>query len=55
MSDSRRGFGLDIGHIDYFNTQLVIILNYSNIANLHTLQITVTHTNFLSLLLDVSW
>jgi hypothetical protein len=37
MSDSRRGFGLDIGFIDHFNTQLVIILNYSAIADLHTL------------------
>jgi hypothetical protein len=39
-SDSRRGFGLD-----HFNTQLVITLNYSAIANLHTLLITRTHAN----------
>jgi hypothetical protein len=40
MSDSRRRFGLDIGITDHFNTQLVITLNYSAIADLHTLQIT---------------
>jgi hypothetical protein len=44
MSDSRQGFGLDIGIVDHFNTQLIITLNYSVIADLHTLQITVTHT-----------
>jgi hypothetical protein len=33
------GIGLDIGFIDDFNTQLVITLNYSAIAD-HTLQIT---------------
>jgi hypothetical protein len=38
MSDSRRGSGLDIGFIAHFNTQLVITLNYSAIADLHTLQ-----------------
>jgi hypothetical protein len=54
MSDSRRGFGLDIGFIDYFNTRLIIILKYSVIANFQTLQITVTHTSVLSLLLDIS-
>jgi hypothetical protein len=42
-------FGLDIGFIDHFNIQLVITLNYSTIADLHTLQITVTHTSVLSL------
>jgi hypothetical protein len=42
MSDSRRGFGLDIGFIDHFNTQLGTTSNYSAIANLHTLQITRT-------------
>jgi hypothetical protein len=41
MSDSRRGFGLGIGFIDHFNTQLVITL-YSAIANSHTLQITLS-------------
>jgi hypothetical protein len=40
MSDYRRGFGLDIQFIDYFNTQLVITLNYSAIADFHPLQIT---------------
>jgi hypothetical protein len=38
ISDSRRGFGSDIGSIDHFNTQLVITLNYSVIVDLHTLQ-----------------
>jgi hypothetical protein len=36
---------LDIGFIDHFNPQLVITLNYSAIADLQTLQITVTHTH----------
>jgi hypothetical protein len=40
MSDSRRGFGLDIGLIDHFNSQLVITFNYSAIADFNTLQIT---------------
>jgi hypothetical protein len=48
-------FGLDIGFTDHFNIQLVITLNYSAIADLHTLQITVTHTSVLSLLPHVSW
>jgi hypothetical protein len=38
--DSRRGFGLGIGFIDHFSTQLVITLNYSAIADLYTLKIT---------------
>jgi hypothetical protein len=50
MSDSRRGFGLDIGFIDHFNTQLVIIL-----ADLHTLQITVTHALVFSVCYCVCW
>jgi hypothetical protein len=41
--DSGRDFGFDIGFIDHFNTQLVITLNYSAIANFHTLQITRAH------------
>jgi hypothetical protein len=36
MSDSRRGFVLDIGFVDHFNIELVITL-------LHTLQITSAH------------
>jgi hypothetical protein len=36
-------FGLDIGFIDHLNIQLVITLNYSSIADLHTLQITTAH------------
>jgi hypothetical protein len=39
----RRGFGLEIGFIDHFNTQLVNTLNYSAIADLHTLQNTIAH------------
>jgi hypothetical protein len=38
MSHSRRGFRLDIGFIDYINKQLVITLNYSAIADIHTLK-----------------
>jgi hypothetical protein len=51
LSDYRRGFVLDIGFIDNFTTQLVITLNYSAIADLHTLHTTVararahTHTH----------
>jgi hypothetical protein len=45
MSESQRGFGLDIGFIDHFNPQLVITLSYRAIADLHTLQITVTRTH----------
>jgi hypothetical protein len=40
MGDYRRGFGLEIGFIDHFNTRLVNTLNYSAIADFHTLQIT---------------
>jgi hypothetical protein len=42
-SDFRGDFVLDIGFTDHFNTQLVITLNYSSIADLHTLRIAVTH------------
>jgi hypothetical protein len=38
--DSRRGFWLDIGFIHHLHTHLRTTLNYSAIANLHTLQIT---------------
>jgi ethanolamine utilization microcompartment shell protein EutS len=38
-SDSRLGFGLDIGFIDHFSTQLVITVNYNAIADFHTLQV----------------
>jgi hypothetical protein len=34
---------MDIGFIDHFNTQVVIPLNYSAIADVHTLLITPTH------------
>jgi hypothetical protein len=45
-SDSRRGFGLDIGFIDHFNIQLLITLNYSTIANSHILQFTRPHAKY---------
>jgi hypothetical protein len=44
MSDCKQGFGLDTGFIDHFNTQLVIPLNYSAIANFHTLNKSLVHT-----------
>jgi hypothetical protein len=47
-SDCRRGFGLDIGFIDDFNTQHVITLNYIVIANFHILQFTIAHANTFS-------
>jgi hypothetical protein len=37
---------LNIGFIDHFNTQLVITLNYSAIANFHNLQFTTAHAKF---------
>jgi hypothetical protein len=40
MSDYRRGFGLQTGFIDHFDTLLVNTLNYNAIANLQALQIT---------------
>jgi hypothetical protein len=40
MCDYRRGFGLDIGFIDHFNTQPVIPLNYCAIFDLHNLKFT---------------
>jgi hypothetical protein len=39
-SDSRRGFGLDIGFIDHLYTRRGPTSDYSATANLHTLQIT---------------
>jgi hypothetical protein len=39
MSDYRRGFGVDIKFTDHFSTQLVITLNYSAIADLHSSQV----------------
>jgi hypothetical protein len=42
MSDSRRGFGLEIGFIDHFNTRIVTPFNYSAVANFHTLLSTFT-------------
>jgi hypothetical protein len=45
---SRRGFGLDIGYIGHFSTQLVITLNYSAIADIHTLLSTPAHAESFS-------
>jgi hypothetical protein len=42
--DCRRSFGFDIGFIDHFNTRFVIPLNYSDIANIHTLSKSLAHT-----------
>jgi hypothetical protein len=47
-SDPRQDFGLEIRFTDHFNTRLVTTLNYSAIADLHTLQITRPHTLSLS-------
>jgi hypothetical protein len=44
--DSVLGFGLDIGFVDHFNTQLLITLNYTSIADFHTSQITTSPPNF---------
>jgi hypothetical protein len=44
-SDYRRGFGLGIGFLDHLNTRLMATLNYSAIADLHTLQITTANAN----------
>jgi hypothetical protein len=46
-SDSRRDFGLEVGFINHFNTRLVITINYSAIADIHTLQITTAHAKSL--------
>jgi hypothetical protein len=43
MSDYRRGLELQIEFIYHFNTRLGITLNYSAIADVHTLQITTAH------------
>jgi hypothetical protein len=40
------GFGLDIGFIYHFNIQLVITLNYSSTADLHSLEFTRAHTKY---------
>jgi hypothetical protein len=42
-SDCLRGFGLNIGFIDHFNTKQVFTLKYSVIVNFHILQITIAH------------
>jgi hypothetical protein len=43
LSDYRRSFGLEIGFIFHYNTQLVTTLNYSAIADPHIFQITRAH------------
>jgi hypothetical protein len=48
MGDTWRGLGLDIEFIEHFNTQLVITLNYSAIANVYPLQFTRGHRLVLS-------
>jgi hypothetical protein len=42
-SDSGRGFGVNIGFIDHFNTQLIITFNYSTIPDFHTSLFTRAH------------
>jgi hypothetical protein len=42
-----KGFGLEIGVIDHFNTRLVTKLNYSTNADLQTLKITTAYTKYL--------
>jgi hypothetical protein len=44
ISDFQRGFGFDIGFLDHFNKWPMNTLNYSAIADLHTLRITREHT-----------
>jgi hypothetical protein len=44
------GFGMEIGFMNHFNTRPVNTLNYSAIADFHTLQITNAHTKSFSLL-----
>jgi hypothetical protein len=46
MSDCQRGFGLEIGFSDHFNTRHVGTLNYSAIANFHNLHITTAHAKY---------
>jgi hypothetical protein len=55
MSDSRRGFILNIGFIDHL--RIVTTSNYNSLTELHTPNITVTtaHTKFSKSLLVVSW
>lgn len=41
--DSQQGFGLEMGFIDHFITQLVNAINHSAVADLHALKITTAH------------
>jgi hypothetical protein len=45
LSDSRRGFGLDIGSTDHF--QVVTTNNYNTITDFHTSPITPAHAKSL--------
>jgi hypothetical protein len=45
MSDNRRGLDCRLGLLTAL-TRLVITLNYSAIADLHTLQLTTAHAKF---------
>lgn len=47
MRDYRQGIELNFGFIDHFNSQIVITLNQSTIAKLHTLWITRAHSKSL--------
>jgi hypothetical protein len=44
MSDSRRGFGLDIGFSDHL--QIVTTRNYNSLTELHTPNITVNYGTY---------
>jgi hypothetical protein len=55
MSEYRRGFGLDFGFIDHFNTALVTTLNYSAIANSTPNKITLCLFQLVVYSLVVAW
>jgi hypothetical protein len=48
-------YGLDIGFIDHLHRRLGTTINYSAIANLHTLQITIAHSKSSQSSVDVFW
>jgi hypothetical protein len=56
VSDSRRGFGLEIRCIVHFNSRLVTTLNYSSIVNLHTvLELTLYLSQSAVSSLEIAW